>query len=91
MSKGRVILSDNVFSFGNKIEIRYWNGTVSWYGHLSRRDVQSGDTVMPGDQVGLVGNTGHSFGSHLHLEFQKTVATDSPIDPMPWLRKHGLI
>ena len=40
MSGGTVILSDNVFSFGNKVEIRYWDGTVSWYGHMSRRDVQ---------------------------------------------------
>jgi len=37
-----------------------------------------------------VGNTGHSFGSHLHLEFQLTEVSDSPIDPMPWLRQHGL-
>ena len=36
MSKGTVILSDIVFSFGNKVEIRYWDGTVSWYGHMSR-------------------------------------------------------
>ena len=90
MSKGTVILSDNVFSFGNKIEIRYWDGTVSWYGHLSRRDVQTGDTVMPGDQVGLVGNTGHSFGSHLHLEIHPS-GGDNPIDPYPWLTKKGLL
>jgi len=51
---------------------------------------QKGDTVMPGELVGLVGNTGHSFGSHLHLEFQKSVATDSPIDPIAWLKRHGL-
>ena len=84
MSKGTVILSDNVFSFGNKIEIRYWDGTVSWYGHLSRRDVRTGDTVMPGDQVGLVGDTGHSFGSHLHIEIHPG-GGDNPIDPYPWL------
>ncbi len=90
MSGGTVILSDNVFSFGNKVEIRYWDGTVSWYGHMSRRDVQTGDTVMPGDQVGLVGNTGHSFGSHLHIEIHPT-GGDNPINPAPWLRKHGIM
>jgi murein DD-endopeptidase MepM/ murein hydrolase activator NlpD len=90
MSKGTVIMSDNVFSFGNKVEIRYWDGTVSWYGHLSRRDVRTGDTVMPGDRVGLVGNTGHSFGSHLHIEIHPT-GGDNPIDPRPWLKAKGLL
>ena len=90
MSKGTVILSDEVFSFGNKVEIRYWDGTVSWYGHLSRRDVRTGDTVMPGDQVGLVGNTGHSFGSHLHIEIHPT-GGDNPVDPAPWLRHRGIM
>ena len=90
MSAGTVILSDEVFSFGNKVEIRYWDGTVSWYGHLSRRDVRTGDTVMPGDQVGLVGNTGHSFGSHLHIEIHPT-GGDNPVDPAPWLRHRGIM
>ena len=90
MSKGTVILSDTVFSFGNKVEIRYWDGTVSWYGHLSRRDVQTGDTVMPGEQVGLVGNTGHSFGSHLHIEIHPT-GGDNPINPAPWLKAKGIM
>jgi murein DD-endopeptidase MepM/ murein hydrolase activator NlpD len=90
MSKGTVILSANVFSFGNKVEIRYWDGTVSWYGHMSRRDVRTGDVVMPGDLVGLVGNTGHSFGSHLHIEIHPT-GGDNPIDPHPWLVRKGLL
>ena len=90
MSRGTVILSDNVFSFGNKVEIRYWDGTVSWYGHMSRRDVRVGDIVMPGELVGLVGNTGHSFGSHLHIEIHPN-GGDNPIDPYPWLVKKGLL
>ena len=45
---------------------------------------------MPGDQVGLVGNTGHSFGSHLHLEIHPS-GGDNPIDPYPWLTKKGLL
>ena len=90
MSKGTVILSDTVFSFGNKVEIRYWDGTVSWYGHMSRRDVFTGDTVMPGEVVGLVGNTGHSFGSHLHLEIHPT-GGDNPVNPAPWLKAKGIL
>jgi murein DD-endopeptidase MepM/ murein hydrolase activator NlpD len=90
MSKGTVIGSFYDSSFGNKLEIKYWDGSISWYGHLSKRIAQKGDTVMPGELVGLVGNTGHSFGSHLHFEMQKTTTQDTPIDPIAWLKRHGL-
>ncbi|QIM21593.1 M23 family metallopeptidase [Phycicoccus sp. HDW14] len=90
MSKGTVIKAGWEDSFGNKVAIQYWDGSVIWYGHMSRIDIQTGDSVMPGDQVGLVGNTGHSFGSHLHFEVQKEVAHDTPLDPVPWLKNHGL-
>lgn len=90
MSKGTVIGAGWHDSFGYKVEIKYWDGSISWYGHMSRIDVTEGQEVMPGDRVGLVGNTGHSFGSHLHLEFQRTTASDTPIDPVPWLKDHGL-
>ena len=52
--------------------------------------MRTGDTVMPGDQVGLVGNTGHSFGSHLHIEIHPT-GGDNPVDPAPWLRHRGIM
>jgi murein DD-endopeptidase MepM/ murein hydrolase activator NlpD len=91
MSKGTVIGSFYDSSFGNKLEIKYWDGSISWYGHLSKRKAKKGDTVQPGELVGLVGNTGHSFGSHLHFEMQKSTVNDSPVDPMPWLRLHGLL
>lgn len=90
MSRGTVVLASGVPSFGNKIEIRYWDGTVSWYGHLSRIDVREGQTVMPGDVVGAVGNTGHSFGAHLHIEIHPT-GGDNPVDPAPWLRDRGIL
>ena len=90
MSRGEVIGSFFDPSFGNKVEIRYWDGSISWYGHMSKRIAQKGDTVRPGELVGLVGNTGHSFGSHLHFEMQQSVAQDTPIDPVTWLKRHGL-
>jgi len=90
MSKGTVIGSFYDSSFGNKLEIKYWDGSISWYGHLSKRIAQKGDTVMPGELVGRVGNTGHSFGSHLHFEMQQSVSSDTPIDPIRWLKRHGL-
>lgn len=90
MSKGKVTKAGWADALGYKVEILYWDGTVSWYGHMSRIDVAAGQEVMPGQQVGLVGNTGHSFGSHLHFEIQTSPTADTPIDPVPWLRGHGL-
>ena len=90
MSRGTVILAGTVAGLGNKVEIRYWDGTVSWYGHLSRIDVRRGQTVVPGQRVGAVGNTGNSFGSHLHLEIHPT-GGDDPVDPYPWLQRKGLL
>ena len=90
MSRGTVIMAGAVAGLGNKVEIRYWDGTVSWYGHLSRIDVRRGQTVVPGQLVGAVGNTGNSFGSHLHLEIHPT-GGDDPVDPYPWLKRMGLL
>ena len=42
------------------IEIKYF--------HLSKTLVEIGDELFPNMQIGVEGNTGHSFGSHLHLE-----------------------
>ena len=91
MSKGRVVRSFFDSSFGNKVEIEYWDGTVSWYAHMSTRLVQPGDTVMPGDMVGRVGNTGYSFGAHLHIEIHPGPGVDQPMNPTPWLRKKGIM
>ena len=89
MSKGTVIQAGYLSVAGNKVEIRYWDGTSSTYHHMSRIDVRKGQTVLPGDVVGAVGNTGHSFGSHLHIEIHPT--GDHPIDPYPWLKKKGIL
>jgi len=89
MSKGKVIFAGVDGGYGNKIEIQYWDGTVSWYGHLSSIKTQVGDQVMPGDVVGYSGNTGFSTGPHLHLEIHVHDGAP-PIDPLPWLKAHGI-
>ena len=48
--------------------IRHDNGLETYYGHLSRRLVNPGQMVKAGDIIGLGGNTGRSYGSHLHFE-----------------------
>ena len=64
--------------YGYYIVIRHLNGLETVYGHLSKFLIDENDFVMSGDPIGLAGNTGRSFGSHLHLE---TRFLGKPIDP----------
>ena len=88
ISSGVVVFAGVESGYGNKIEIRHWDGTVSWYGHLSRIGVKVGERVDPAQVIGAVGSTGFSTGPHLHLEIHPD--GKGPIDPLPWLRAHGL-
>lgn len=88
MSTGVVTFAGWQGGFGNKVEIRYWDGTVSYYGHMNSITAHVGQKVAPGDLVGYVGNTGHSFGAHLHLEIHP--GGGPAVDPHPWMTQHGL-
>jgi len=65
--------------YGNCIIIDHKNGYKTLYGHLSKISVKSGDTVEKGDSIGIMGNTGHSFGTHLHFEIHKDGEVQNPI------------
>lgn len=54
--------------FGYYIVLRHDNGLETVYGHLSKQLVNLNQEVKSGQPIGLCGNTGHSFGSHLHFE-----------------------
>ena len=88
MSSGVVILAGWSGGYGYKVEIRYWDGTVSWYAHNSRLKVKVGDTVAPGQVVALSGNTGHSTGPHVHLEIH--LKGGAAINPLGWFRSKGI-
>ena len=64
--------------YGYYVVIRHLNGLETLYGHMSKFLVTENDFVMSGDPIGLAGNTGRSFGSHLHFE---TRFLGKPIDP----------
>ena len=55
-------------SYGNLVIIHHANGLETYYAHMSKRYVTAGQHVQSGDVIGLCGNTGRSFGSHLHFE-----------------------
>lgn len=65
---GKVRVSKAAGDYGNLVIIRHNNGLETYYAHLSQRDVQVGDWVVAGQQIGLGGSTGRSTGPHLHYE-----------------------
>lgn len=54
--------------YGNVLVIRHLNGLETYYGHLSKYIVKSGDLVKAGEPIGYGGSTGRSTGPHLHFE-----------------------
>ncbi|RAW09207.1 hypothetical protein DPM12_22340 [Phytoactinopolyspora halophila] len=60
----------NDSSCGRGISLSGTDGATYNYCHLSSWSVSSGDSVTPGQQIGLTGNTGHSSGPHLHLQIR---------------------
>lgn len=53
---------------GNYVTILHPNGTVTYYGHFEFVGVQPGDKVSVGQQIGLMGRTGHATGCHVHFQ-----------------------
>src|SRR5436190_9492087 len=68
--------------YGNYTCINHGGGISTCYAHQSRFLTSSGAHVSQGQVIGLVGNTGHSFGSHLHFEVR---VNGAPTDPLGWL------
>lgn len=58
------------YGYGNVIQIDHGNGYVTVYAHLSAILVSTCQTVGQGAVIGLSGNTGNSFGAHLHFEIR---------------------
>lgn len=68
--------------YGEKIDIDHGNGYHTWYAHLSKMEVQPGQFVHKGEEIGLVGSTGFSTGPHLHYQI---MLNGTAIDPAPYL------
>ncbi|GGV92158.1 peptidase [Streptomyces gelaticus] len=77
-------------AYGNNIVLRMTDGTYTQYGHLSSIGVFVGQSVGAGQQIGLSGSTGNSTGPHLHFEARTTPSYGSDMDPVAYLRAHGV-
>ncbi len=79
---GRVDYLGWISGYGNTIIINHGGGATTLYGHLSGFAVSAGSAVSLGQVIGYVGNTGRSFGPHLHFE----IRFDSiPVNPREYL------
>ncbi|MFC8533479.1 M23 family metallopeptidase [Streptomyces sp. NPDC057249] len=77
-------------AYGNNVVLRMADGTYTQYGHLSSIGVSVGQSVAAGRQIGLSGSTGNSTGPHLHFEARTTPSYGSDLDPVAYLRAHGV-
>ncbi|MFJ9884462.1 peptidoglycan DD-metalloendopeptidase family protein [Streptomyces sp. NPDC091287] len=87
---GTVVSAGNSGSYGNEVVIQHEDGMYSQYAHQSSLDVSVGQTVTGGQQIGLSGSTGNSTGPHLHFEVRTGPSYGSDIDPIAYLRQHGV-
>ncbi|MFF8830525.1 M23 family metallopeptidase [Streptomyces sp. NPDC015131] len=74
-------------AYGNMAIVTAKDGTETWYCHLSSTKIRSGE-VKAGEVIAYSGNSGNSTGPHLHFEVRP--GGGAAIDPVPWLRGHGL-
>jgi murein DD-endopeptidase MepM/ murein hydrolase activator NlpD len=68
--------------YGNFVCVGHSGSVASCYAHLSRFGTSPGASVRQGQVIGYVGNTGNSFGAHLHFEVR---VNGSPVNPMGYL------
>ena len=90
-----VVLSSTAGGWaGTNVVIQHKNGGSTLYAHMSRKVARPGSTVKAGQLIGYVGNTGRSFGSHLHFEYYKPGVTPGDVysasNPMAFLRSLGV-
>nr|WP_203593200.1 M23 family metallopeptidase [Streptomyces sp. SID9124] len=74
-------------AYGNMAIVTMADGTETWYCHLSSTRIRSGQ-VKAGDVIAYSGSSGNSTGPHMHFEVRP--GGGAAIDPLPWLRGHGL-
>lgn len=63
--------SNATWQWGNYVAVQAKDGAVIYYCHLASRAVKKGEKVKAGQRIGIMGNTGYSFGAHLHFEVRR--------------------
>lgn len=83
-ASGKVIYAGWAKGYGNFIKIDHGNGYVSYYGHLEKILVKTGDKVKGGEKIATGDSTGVSTGHHLHFEIRYK---NKPVDPLRYVKR----
>ena len=67
--KGRPVNPKCGGGWGNHVQLRFDDGAYCIFAHFTEVGVSPGDVVEAGTVIGTVGDTGHSYGAHLHFEY----------------------
>lgn len=79
---GEVIYADWMEGYGNYVQIRHDDGTVTAYGHCSELLVSVGERVAQGQVIAHMGSTGNSSADHVHFE---VIVGGTHVDPLGYL------
>ena len=82
VAAGLVTFAGERSGFGEMVEINHGNGLATRYCHNEKLLVKQGDMVSKGQEVALMGSTGHSTGPHLHFEVLKN---GTQVDPLRFI------
>ncbi|GGT28063.1 hypothetical protein GCM10010271_35080 [Streptomyces kurssanovii] len=87
---GTVVTAGSNSAYGYQVVIKHGDGKYSQYAHLASLGVVDGQKVNGGDRIGYSGATGNVSGPHLHFEIRTGPGYGSDIDPLRYLRSHGV-
>jgi murein DD-endopeptidase MepM/ murein hydrolase activator NlpD len=77
-----VIFAGRKSGYGQIVILDHGYGLETWYGHTSKILVKPGQLVRRGQTIALIGNSGHSTGSHVHYEVR---VHGIPVDPLNYI------
>lgn len=80
---GTVVIARKHSSYGNYVVIDHGGGYRTLYAHASKLVVKKGQYVKQGEHIANIGNTGYSFGAHLHFEVQINGSQKNPVKYLP--------